>query len=722
MADATLFSGRASAPGSARTDGAGAATAPGMGAAYPSYRPSGVAWLGDVPEHWIVSRLKYCVSNMYSGGTPESGNEEYWAWNDDDGIAWVAIGDMTRASIVTTTDKRITASGLASKRLMVLPTGTLLYSMYASLGKVATLGMPATINQAILGIVPDVRRTDQGFLRYWLLNMERHLDQFSSSNTQDNLNAAKVQSMPLFVPPLPEQQAIAAWLDDRARRIDELVASKQRLVGLLVEQRTTLITHAVTKGLNPAAPMKPSGIDWLGELPRHWEVKRIKFIARVGNGSTPSRENAEYWGGEYPWLNSGVVNLREVTEASDFVTDLALAECHLPIVHPPAVLVGITGEGKTRGMATVLRIEATINQHLSFVKPTRADCDTEYMRYVLHAAYQFLRDESGGGGSTKGALTCEQLGNVSMPLPPHPEQRAIVVHLDAASAKLDALIAATETAIARLTEYRQALISAAITGKINVCGVVSAAASMAWPVAALEAPAPITHHLPARAAQAHVVAGRITSQPRGANKHFRRTVLAAQIIATIGDKLTFGRVKLQKAMILAEYHLRIDEIQSEPVRAAAGPFDNQMMQSVHAQLKRSQWYAYDQARHGAKYCALAKAGGHAEYFDRYWSDRRAGFDALMKMFDPMTTEQAEIVATLYAAWNDFIIDGVAASDDAVVAEVSKNWHPEKAKITEDRWRKALPWMRDHGLVPTGYGVHTRPAANARNAVDGGDQV
>jgi type I restriction enzyme S subunit len=214
--------------------------------------------------------------------------------------------------------------------------------------------------------------------------------------------------------------------------------------------------------------MKDSGVEWLCDVPGHWEVKRIKFVAQVGNGSTPNRDNAEYWGGEYPWLNSGVVNFREVTEASEFVTGLALAECHLPRIHPPAVLVGITGEGRTRGMATVLRIEATINQHLASIRPTRAHCNVEYTRYVLHAAYQFLRDESGGGGSTKGALTCDQLANMSIPFPPAPEQRAIAAFLDRETARIDALVAKVREAVDRLEELRTALISAAVTGKIDV--------------------------------------------------------------------------------------------------------------------------------------------------------------------------------------------------------------------------------------------------------------
>src|SRR5262245_59382127 len=145
----------------------------------------------------MVKPLKYELSSIVSGGTPEIANESYWAFGEEGGIHWVAIADMTRDVRVRSTDRRITEAGRASKDLRVVPPGTLLYSMYASLGKVAVLEIPAAFNQAILALLPDTASLDQGFLRFWLNSMEVRLELFSSSNTQDNLNAAKVRGMPL---------------------------------------------------------------------------------------------------------------------------------------------------------------------------------------------------------------------------------------------------------------------------------------------------------------------------------------------------------------------------------------------------------------------------------------------------------------------------------------------------------------------------------------------
>ncbi|WP_293005706.1 restriction endonuclease subunit S [Nitrosomonas sp.] len=271
----------------------------------------------------------------------------------------------------------------------------------------------------------------------------------------------------LPLPPLPTQLRIANYLDREAARIDGLITEKERMLVLLEEKRTALISRLVTRGLDPNAPLKPSGQEWLGEIPAHWAIQPIKYLAVVGNGSTPSVENADYWDDEgYPWLNSSVVNVSPVTDASRFVTETALRECHLPKIQPPAVLVGITGQGKTRGMAAVLGIEATINQHIAFIKPRSQELDTEYLCFLLGHAYAFLRSDSDGAGSTKGAITCEQLANMKIPVPPSGEQIDICTRIRQSLDVSKPLRAQIQCSLDLLTERRSALITAAVTGQI----------------------------------------------------------------------------------------------------------------------------------------------------------------------------------------------------------------------------------------------------------------
>ncbi len=443
---------------------------------YQTYKSTNLQWIERLPGHWELKALKHCIARLGSGGTPESGNPDYWTDDDDEeGMPWVSIGDMTTSPIVTSTQKRITRSGLASKGLEIFPVGSLLYSIYASLGKVATLGIDATFNQAILAIVPDEKTVSQSYLCYWLQSLEPHLAYYASSNTQANLNAAKVLSYPVALPSQEEQLVIARFLDRETAKIDALIAEQQRLIELLQEKRQSVISHAVTKGLNPNAPMKDSGVEWLGEVPEHWVVTPIKHVCKIGNGSTPNKENPAYWQeGHFPWLTSTSVNEDQIKTANAYVTEQALLACSLPIVEPPAVLVGITGQGKTRGMAATLRIKCTINQHLAFLKPHSDNARIDFLRSAIDNLYAYFRRDTDGAGSTKGAITCSQLGLYKVAVPPPTEQEEIEASIGLAQSAMSELMKDAERNVELLQERRSALISAAVTGQIDVRGLVEA--------------------------------------------------------------------------------------------------------------------------------------------------------------------------------------------------------------------------------------------------------
>lgn len=434
-------------------------------------------WVGDVPEHWEVHRLKHIASVQFSSVDKHTKEDETPVrlcnyvdvyYNDfiKDGIDFMAA-TATRSEIdrfhLRHGDVLITKDSEAWDDIAV----------------------PAYVAEEFDGVLcgyhlahirPDLRKVLGEYL-FRAFRSRGVNDQFrvaANGITRFGLGKYWLDNGLFPVPPLDEQKALAEFLDRETARIDALIEKKRRQIELLQEKRSALISHAVTKGLDPNAPMKDSGIEWLGKVPTHWDVLRLKRIACIGNGSTPSRENIEYWtNGSFPWLNSSVVNQVQVMEGSDFVTDLALRECHLPCLSPPTVVVGITGEGKTRGMATVVEIECTINQHLAFIKPKDGAANAAYVRNLFLPLYDFLRRESSGGGSTKGAITCEQLANLKIPCPPVHEQTEIVDRIDREASQTDTLLARVQRSIDLLREHRSALISAAVTGKIDVRGEVA---------------------------------------------------------------------------------------------------------------------------------------------------------------------------------------------------------------------------------------------------------
>lgn len=435
---------------------------------YEKYKGTGVPWLSEIPSHWEVHQARRLFEQRKDASMP----------GDEQLSATQKYGVIPQRLFMEQEDQKVVLalSGLENfKRVQPDDFVISLRSFQGGIERTKFAGCvsPAyTVLRPRAGLVAD----------FWEYLLKSACYIAALQTTTDgiregkNISYAQFGALSVPLPPPTEQTTIAAFLNHEIAKIDVLIAEQEKLIALLAEKRQATIAHAVTKGLNCKAPLKNSGVAWIGNIPMHWTACPLKLLARIGNGSTPNRDNSDYWADEgFPWLNSSVVNQDEVSEAERFVTELALKECHLPVVVPPAVLVGITGQGKTRGMATRLAFTATVNQHVAYIKPTEASLAEPYLLRVLEAVYLHLRTESEGAGSTKGAITCEQLGNLRIPVPEIAEQFAIVSFLEREVNKLEKLTTDSERGIALLKERRSALIGAAVTGQIDVRGLVSRA-------------------------------------------------------------------------------------------------------------------------------------------------------------------------------------------------------------------------------------------------------
>ena len=431
--------------------------------AYPEYKPSGFDWLPEVPAHWRDRKIARDIPFVV-GWTPPSGKDEYY----DGDLPWVTIADMTQMSVEDTKSK-ISHLAVQDKGAKVVPAGSMLFSFKLSVGKIAFLTIDSYTNEAIAGFLPCGPLD----LEYWKYAAPEFIPRYGRENIYGAtlLNQELISSVRFSAPARAEQTQIARFLDHETARIYALIEEQQRLIELLKEKRQAMISYAVTKGLAPTVPMKDSGVEWLGEVPAHWELSRVGWQCIVGNGCTPARDNEGYWNdGHYPWLNSSKVNLERVVEADQFVTSQALKECALPIVKPGSVLMAITGEGKTRGMVTITEIEATINQHVAFIEPRGRELLPTFLHDWLNANYSRLRHDSTDWGSTKAAITCGDIRAYPLPLPSLDEQEAICQFIGSKSSLIDGLIFSANENVNLLYERRSALISAAVTGKIDVRG------------------------------------------------------------------------------------------------------------------------------------------------------------------------------------------------------------------------------------------------------------
>ena len=422
---------------------------------YAAYKDSGVEWLGDVPAHWEVQPLKHLAA-FSSGWTPPTGREDLYSGEH----LWANISDLG-PKFLDTTENTISDMAIREARLRTVEAGSLLFSFKLSVGKVSIAGVNMYTNEAIAAFAPS-SLIETGYL-FWAAPI------LIPRNAQDNiygaplLNRERIANAKLLLPAASEQRAIAAFLDRETAKIDGLVATKERLIELLQEKRTALITRAVTRGLDPNAPMKDSGIEWLGEIPAHWDVKKLKRLCLVRRGASPRPiDDPIYFDdeGEYAW-----VRIADVTASRKFLDITTqrlsdLGKCKSVSLEPGELFLSIAA---TVGKPIIARIKCCI--HDGFVYFVGLDEDREYLFYLFSCgeAYKGL-----GKLGTQLNLNTDTIGDIYLPLSQPAEQRSIVQFLDHETAKIDALIAKVKQAIDLLKEFRTAMISAAVTGKIDV--------------------------------------------------------------------------------------------------------------------------------------------------------------------------------------------------------------------------------------------------------------
>ncbi|MBI4656455.1 MAG: restriction endonuclease subunit S [Elusimicrobia bacterium] len=445
--------------------------------AYPEYKDSGVEWLGDIPTHWGIKRIKTILVKNDGG---------VWGEDFDDN------GTIVLRSTEQTIDGNWCITEPAKRRLSaheytsaVLKEGDLLITK--SSGSTLHIGKTSIVTKEIEALnccysnfMQRLRPHKDAVPRFlwYVLNGELGRKQFDYlSNTTTglaNLNSEVIGNVCATLPLIEEQRAIASFLDRETERIDALIAKKERQIELLQEKRSALISHAVTKGLNPNAPMKDSGVAWIGKIPAHWEVRKIKSLAtKIGSGKTPR-------GGSEIYVDSGVMLLRSQNIHFDGLRlddvvfigpeiDMGMSNTR---VQPQDVVLNITGASLGRSCLIPEGMgPSNVNQHVCIIRPRQKDV----LPYYLYATIcsnpiqsQIFACEN---GVSREGLNFQQVGNILTTLPLDiNEQAKIVEYLNHETERIDMVSAKIKESIYKLREYRTALISAAVTGKIDVRG------------------------------------------------------------------------------------------------------------------------------------------------------------------------------------------------------------------------------------------------------------
>ena len=430
---------------------------------YDTYKNSGIEWIGEIPEHWGEVSIKW-VSKIFAGGTPSKDMDEYWYGGD---IPWLNSGSVNQGYIIEPSEF-ITKLGFEKSSAKWISTGSLVIALAGqgkTKGMVAQLGIDATCNQSMAAIIPHTE-VQPRYLLFWLHSNYQNIRNLGGGDLRDGLNLEMIGSIKSPIPTSDEQTAIATYLDRKTAEIDALIADKKRLLELYEEEKTAIINQAVTKGIDPKVKMKDSGIDWLGEIPKHWEVKRLKYISTIVLGKMlTSEDKGNYFLKPYlraanlNWINVNIDDVKEMWFSDKELKKYRLNKNDL-----------LVSEGGEVGRTCIWKEELDECYIQNSVHKVTMNDNCE-PHYFLQQFYMFGK---------KGAfdlivnrisiahLTVEKLKEVEFIAPPFKEQQSIVRHIETECTRIDAKIAKTQKLIELLTEYRTALISEVVTGKIKV--------------------------------------------------------------------------------------------------------------------------------------------------------------------------------------------------------------------------------------------------------------
>ena len=427
---------------------------------------SGIPWIGEIPEGWEVAKIKQLFS-LYAGATPKSDVNSYW----DGDIKWITPADFKTEDVYVNQGKRnITKEGLDSCGTNMIRPNSIVFSKRAPIGLVAINTEPLCTNQGCISCVPK----SSSLSKYYYYVMSVFTDTFEvfgSGTTFKELSAKSFGNFLMPFPPLSEQQAIASYLDEKCADIDELVSLQEEMIKELEAYKQSIITEAVTKGLDPNVPMKDSGVEWIGEIPKTWEVKNLTKIiwlrARLGWKGLKAEEYVDYG---YPFLSAfNIVNNTLDWTELNFINKQRFdesPEIQLSIGDVLIVKDG-AGIGKVAMVDCLPQGESTVNSSLGVITPTEVLCYQFLYYFLLSNPFQnmvgFLKN-----GMGVPHLTQENMRSVLIPLPPMDEQMAIVSSLNDKCADIDNLVSLRKQKIEELKEYKKSVIFEVVTGKIKV--------------------------------------------------------------------------------------------------------------------------------------------------------------------------------------------------------------------------------------------------------------
>lgn len=420
---------------------------------YDSYKDSGVEWIGEVPSHWEVMKTSLAFHGIGSGTTPSTSKKEFY--DDNDGYYWLQTGDLNDG-LINDTSKKITKLAISQCNLKFYPIDSIVIAMYgATIGKVGILGIKTATNQACC-VLPANKNMNFKYAFYEFLACKPALLVSAIGGGQPNISQDVIRKQKIAIPPLLEQNIIATYLDKKCSEIDNVISAQQKRIALLQELKQSVITHAVTKGLNPNVEMDATEEDWINRLPASWGKAKLKYYIHLVNGRAYSQPEL---------LSEGKY---KVLRVGNFFTNDTWYYSNMELEEDKYCNNGDLLYAWSASFGPYIWNQDKTIYHYHIWKVCYKECmDKMYVYYLLKAITNFKLGDI--HGSTMVHITMESMNNSVIPIPSFDEQKDIATFLDKKCASIDNALTKAQHQVELLQKYKQSLITEVVTGKRKVC-------------------------------------------------------------------------------------------------------------------------------------------------------------------------------------------------------------------------------------------------------------
>jgi type I restriction enzyme S subunit len=427
---------------------------------YSEYANSNVKWLGSIPSHWSIFSGKRLFRNVRRQALA----------SDEQLAASQKYGVVPQSMMMELNDSKVMLALKGTESFRHVDKNNFVISLRSFEGGIEHSDYEGCVSPAYTVLEP-AKRIFAKYYKY-LLKCGPYISALQSAT--DSLRDGKsitfeqFSAITLAYPEYDEQIQIANFLDHETAKIDTLIDKQQQLIKLLKEKRQAVISHAVTKGLDSVAPMKDSGVEWLGEVPEHWKVKQLRHLTFSLGGGTPSKDNPDYWDGDIPWISPKDMKRNYLDNAQDKITEQAIINSSAKLIPENSVLLVVRGMILAHSVPVAMTLRpVTINQDM---KAFIADKGLlpEFLLFALQGAKSVLLDMMDQSAHGTKVLSTELLNRLSLGVPPVEEQESILSELKMRLEVIDATSKRAEEFVVLSNERRTALISAAVTGKIDV--------------------------------------------------------------------------------------------------------------------------------------------------------------------------------------------------------------------------------------------------------------